>query len=166
MLKDDFAPGQEVDIDLMNVIVSIPVDTVRLDIVAHMLDDNNEIMEVKLGCSLSDIHDYRDDYVRNLGSKFNIDKDFADGENLMNIILQIPQDAVWLDLKVRLADMPSGSDDNRMMRASDIHKARELFLERIPDGDEYNFRYVLTEKGRRILDEILGGDYFKETEDD
>ena len=67
----------------------------------------------------------------------------------MNIILKIPENAVFLEVKASLMD-ENGQLMNVMKRlpVQDIFKARQDFLQNVEDGDEYDARYVLTDEGR------------------
>ena len=73
----------------------------------------------------------------------------------MNIFLRIPKDAVALEVTASLLD-----GDGKLMKASnklsvsDIGKRRQDFLDNVEFGDDYDARFVLSEKGREYLDEI------------
>ena len=72
-----------------------------------------------------------------------------------NIILPIPVDTVQLELTARYLD---GDGEVRSARAtykrSDIRQMRKDFLENVDDGDEFNVRYTLTDKGREMLNQM------------
>lgn len=76
----------------------------------------------------------------------------------MNAILRIPKETVSLTLKVQLI-----GEDGKLMKVerkltvSDIHAARSAFLENVPDGDEYDAKYVLTDEGRAYLEQVATG---------
>ncbi|MBO5570565.1 MAG: hypothetical protein J6A79_16770 [Clostridia bacterium] len=76
----------------------------------------------------------------------------------MNIILRIPKEAVGLTLKAQLV----GKDGKlmkvvRKLSVTDIHTARTDFLENVPDGDDYDAMFMLTDEGKASLDEIVKG---------
>ena len=74
----------------------------------------------------------------------------------MNIILRIPENAVFLEVKASLMD-ENGELMNVMKKlpVQDIFKARQDFLQNVEDGDEYDARYVLTDEGREYLNSLL-----------
>ena len=74
----------------------------------------------------------------------------------MNIILKIPENAVFLEVKASLMN-ENGQLMNVMKKlpVQDIFKARQDFLQNVEDGDEYDARYVLTDEGREYLNSLL-----------
>lgn len=70
----------------------------------------------------------------------------------MNIFLRIPKEAVALEVIASLLD-----GDGKVVRVSnklsvsDIMGKRQDFLDYVEDGDDYDARYVLTDKGREYL---------------
>ncbi len=74
----------------------------------------------------------------------------------MNIILKIPENAVFLEVKASLMD-ENGQLMNVMKKlpVQDIFKARQDFLQNVEDGDEYDARYVLTDEGMEYLNSLL-----------
>ena len=73
----------------------------------------------------------------------------------MNVILRVPRDAVSLELIVGIFD-----ENGKLRRVSsklsisEISDARQAFLENVEDGDEYDARFVITEEGRRHLEQL------------
>ena len=88
-----------------------------------------------------------------------IDKTTKPGDEvtleMMNVILKIPKEAVSLELTVGIID-----DDGELrkvftkMTASEIREIRQDFLDNVEGGDEYDALYVITEEGRRRLEEL------------
>lgn len=76
----------------------------------------------------------------------------------INIILRIPKEAVELKVTASLID-----DEGQVMKvstkhpASVIRKMRRAFLDNVMGGDDYDTRYILTEKGLDYLDSLQKG---------
>ncbi len=76
----------------------------------------------------------------------------------INIVLRIPKEAVELKVTASLID-----DEGQVMKvstkhpASVIRKMRRAFLDNVMGGDEYDARYVLTEKGLDYLNSLQEG---------
>lgn len=73
----------------------------------------------------------------------------------MNIILRVPKDAVTLTVNAAIMN----SDDKpvkvkKRLTTQDVYKARQDFLDNVEDGDDYDARFVITEEGRRYLEEL------------
>jgi hypothetical protein len=70
----------------------------------------------------------------------------------INIILKIPENAFFLEVKASLMD-ENGQLMNVMKKlpVQDIFKARQDFLQNVEDGDEYDARYVLTDESMEYL---------------
>lgn len=89
--------------------------------------------------------------------------DYKIGEDIqleeMNVILKIPANAARLEMTVHMFD-----DEGEAMKvhtcidASMIRDARQAFLDNVEFGDDYDAKFVLTEKGREWLDAIDRGD--------
>lgn len=70
-----------------------------------------------------------------------------------NIILRIPRDAAGIEVTATLI----GEDEkvqkiSRKLSVSDIREARQAFLDNVEFGDDYDAKFVLTEKGQKYLD--------------
>lgn len=69
-----------------------------------------------------------------------------------NIILKVPKNTVELIIEATVYK------DNELQKMSarydlaDVISARKDFLDNVPDGDEYDVRYVLSEEGRAWLE--------------
>ena len=74
----------------------------------------------------------------------------------INIIAQIPSNAARIIITAEYIDGDSGKlqQCRKYMRADDIRKARQDFLDNVEDGDDYNERYFITEEGMRFLEEV------------
>lgn len=77
----------------------------------------------------------------------------------MNIFLKIPKEAVALEVTASLLDT-----NGRVMKVknslsvSGIRDRRQDFLDNVVDGDDYDARYVLTEEGRKYLEQLERGE--------
>lgn len=77
----------------------------------------------------------------------------------INIILNIPSNAARLDVTAYLLD-----DDGKtvkvqsVLNTEEIRKCRSDFLENVDGGDDYNARFVITEAGKKWLEDIERGD--------
>jgi hypothetical protein len=75
----------------------------------------------------------------------------------INIILKIPKESVRLVVSATVLD-----NDGKTMKlektlsVSDIMAARKDFLDYVEEGDDYDVRYVLTDKGLEYLKELDG----------
>lgn len=73
----------------------------------------------------------------------------------MNILLQIPTEAVSLGVITQLLD-----GNGKLMKvsttlsASEIREKRQAFLDNVEFGDDYDGKFVITEEGRRYLEEL------------
>lgn len=71
-----------------------------------------------------------------------------------NLIIKIPRESIKLEIKaVFLDDNDELTTVSKTLKLSDIQEARKDFLENVEDGDDYDARYVLTDKGREWLEE-------------
>ena len=73
----------------------------------------------------------------------------------INIIAKIPESTSRLTIIAQYFD----NDGNpvkvsKVMNTADIRNAREDFLDNVECGDDYDAYYVITEEGRRYLEEI------------
>lgn len=72
-----------------------------------------------------------------------------------NIIVKIPVDAIKVSITAKMLndkdEIVSVCND---MNMKDIYEARTAFLENVEDGDDFDARYVLTEKGKAYLDAL------------
>ena len=76
----------------------------------------------------------------------------------INIILRIPENAAELSISAKLLDKKGKPMEvSRTLSVQDIFKARRDFLDNVPDGDEYDAKYVLTEEGRAFLERMAEG---------
>lgn len=66
MKKSDYKKGDEVELEMMNVILKIPKNAARLKIIVHLFDEDGEAMEVKSTMEASGIFDARKDFLDNV----------------------------------------------------------------------------------------------------
>lgn len=74
--------------------------------------------------------------------------------DLINIILPIPKETVSMELTVKIMHGNTIQAVGKQFTISDIHDMRQDFLDNVEDGDEYSVRYVITEEGKRYLEEL------------
>ena len=73
----------------------------------------------------------------------------------INVIMKIPKDAAAIDVTARVIN-----DNGKMikvtktLKSEDIRKMRQDFLNNVEDGDDYDVRYMITEKGREWLKQL------------
>ena len=73
----------------------------------------------------------------------------------MNIIIKVPKDALKVTIKVQVPGY-----DGEIIKAkkkllkTDIDAARKDFLDNVEDGDDFNAKYVVTEKGKEYLKQL------------
>lgn len=74
----------------------------------------------------------------------------------MNIILRIPIEAVSVTVTAKVIEKDSGDllEVQRKLTTQDIFKARRDFLDYVEDGDDYDAKFVITDEGRRYLEEL------------
>lgn len=73
----------------------------------------------------------------------------------INIIAQVPVNTSHLTLTAQYFDGDgSPVKVESVMNASDLYRARKDFLDNVEGGDDYNAVYVITDKGRRWLEEM------------
>ena len=73
----------------------------------------------------------------------------------MNIIIKVPKDALKVTIKVQVPGF-----DGEIIKAkkkltkTDIDAARKDFLDNVEDGDDFNAKFVVTEKGTEYLKQL------------
>ena len=73
-------------------------------------------------------------------------------DEVMNVVLAIPRDAVKLKMKCKLSD---GRKTRARFRLEDILEAREMYLELDPDDGAFD-TYALTGLGREQIEDDRG----------
>lgn len=66
MKKSEHKKGEIVDLDEINIILKIPKDAARIELVVHMFDDEGEHMKFKKVLGANDIRDARQDFLDNV----------------------------------------------------------------------------------------------------
>ena len=56
----------EVEVEEMPIILHIPNDSVAIELISTMLDENGELMRVSRKISVSEIYQYRQDFLDNV----------------------------------------------------------------------------------------------------
>lgn len=72
----------------------------------------------------------------------------------MNVILRIPAEAASVTISAVVIKGDKPVKVKKKLNLKDIHQARSDFLDNVEDGDDYNARFVITEKGRRYLEQL------------
>lgn len=72
----------------------------------------------------------------------------------MNIILRIPVEAASLTVKAVIIQDDKPVKVKKKLNLKEIHDARQDFLDNVELGDDYNGKFVITEEGRRYLEEL------------
>ena len=73
----------------------------------------------------------------------------------VNIILRIPGNAAEITVSAKLLDKKGRPMEvSKKLSIQDIFKARKDFLDNVPDGDDYDAKYVLTDEGRAFLERM------------
>lgn len=74
----------------------------------------------------------------------------------MNIFLKVPESAVALEVSAKIID---GNGNlvrvGKSLTVQDLFRARKDFLDNVPDGDDYDAKYVLTDTGRECLERLM-----------
>ena len=76
----------------------------------------------------------------------------------MNVILRIPVSAASVTVIALLIDE---NDEpvkvTRRLSAEEIRSARQVFLDNVTDGDDYDARFVVTDEGKDYLELLKEG---------
>lgn len=74
----------------------------------------------------------------------------------MNVILRIPTEAISVTVTAKVIEKDSGDllEVGRKLTTQDIFKARTDFLDYVDGGDDYDAKFVITDEGRRWLEEM------------
>lgn len=72
----------------------------------------------------------------------------------MNVILKIPTEAVEVELTVKFVRDNEIIAGKRVLTMGELFQARRDFLDNVEDGDDYDVRYAITEKGLKYLEEL------------
>ena len=75
-------------------------------------------------------------------------------DDLMHIILEIPKSTIWMSVDAKVVDDEGTLQTMRTaFPLEDINAMRKDFLDNLYD-DDYNATYVLTDKGRELLEHM------------
>lgn len=76
----------------------------------------------------------------------------------MNIFLKIPTAAAAITVEAILLDDDGKTQKVRKhLNIADIHTARQDFLDYVDGGDDYDAKFIITDEGRRYLEELESG---------
>ena len=80
-------------------------------------------------------------------------------EDLEHIIIKIPIATNKLTIESEFIDENGETRTAEMkLNLRQIHACREDFLDNVEDGDYYDVRYVITEEGKRWLEQFKNDD--------
>lgn len=74
----------------------------------------------------------------------------------MNIFLPIPTESVCVEVIAGVLDSDGKLRKvSTKLSASEIWKKRQAFLDNVEFGDDYDGKFVITEEGRKYLEELV-----------
>ena len=79
----------------------------------------------------------------------------VDDIKFMNVLLTIPENSIQVTVDVKTMENGEIVDLIGTYNPKDIREIRSDFLQAVPDGDEWNAVYTLTEKGQEYVDKYL-----------
>lgn len=140
--------------EVINIIVVIPAGTISMLADVEFRDDDDNKVKAQATFTARDIrrmnhdlHDNQEGYFMDHAELLGNDPDNQ------AIILQVPEGSISAELTLTVMDddLTVHEERQHMMRR-DIKNARAQFLRYIPDGDEYDAVYMLTDEGRAMLE--------------
>lgn len=72
----------------------------------------------------------------------------------MNVIFQIPAEAASVTISAVVIKGDKPLKVRKKLNLKDIHQARQDFLDNVDFGDDYDGKFVITEEGRRFLEQL------------
>lgn len=147
--------------ETMNVLLTIPADTVHIICDAKVVQDD-QVCKASARYTVRDIHNaFRDFYACQEGYYLDHLEMGSDEAAEYPVILQVPEETYSLDincLSVGLEDLSEKTgglvdsgfvwhDNIRHLKRADVEKSRNDFLKYIPYGDHYNDVYRLADGG-------------------
>ena len=77
----------------------------------------------------------------------------------ISIIIRIPKEAAALTVTATVLEDGEPVKMLRRFSVQDIFEARQAFLDNVEDGDDYDGYFVITDEGKKYLEEVKeGGD--------
>ena len=151
-------------LETMNVIMELPVDTIRLVLDAEYADMTGR-HSARAILNVRDLYGaYRDVILHSEGYWADHHELLVEDPTWFPAIIPVPELAFSMTVTVTEAvtdGEESGgqpklklSEHRFVLNRGDIRTLRDDFLKHVPDGDDYGF-YVLTEKGRQEAERIL-----------
>lgn len=81
----------------------------------------------------------------------------------MNIFLPIPTESVCIEIIAQFLDKDGKLKKVRTtLSASEIRQKRQDFLDNVEFGDDYDGKFVITEEGKRYLEEMAQAKHMQE----
>lgn len=144
---------QEIELDELNVIVTVPAGTAGIRILAK-LGDGSGIGSVAAVMGARAVFRGMTDLTASQERYFQDHMDQLGDDALVRpMIIKIPEDAVSVTMLCTvLDDSLNPRTEEVKLGVRDIRRAREAFLKYIPDGDDYDAVYVLTDEGRALAE--------------
>lgn len=72
----------------------------------------------------------------------------------MNVILRIPAETAAVTVSAAVIDKKGKLQKvKKKLTLKEIHEARAAFLDNVDGGDDYDGKFIITEEGRRYLEE-------------
>lgn len=79
----------------------------------------------------------------------------VDDIKFMNVLLTIPENSIQVTVSVKTMENGEIVDLTGTYNPKDIREIRSDFLKAVPDGDDWNAVYTLTEEGQEYVDKYL-----------
>ena len=86
-----------------------------------------------------------------------VEKEIPD-EDFIHIILPVPKDTVTVSVTAKMIQNGKLIEAKMDMTPEDFRQLRQDFIDNVEGGDKYDDVYTLTDIGKEIADQILGGD--------
>lgn len=83
----------------------------------------------------------------------------------MNVIMRIPENAASITVEAMVIEDEKAVWVKKRMGLKDITRARQDFLANVEDGDDYDAKFVITDKGREWLEEMERNGNFESSDE-
>lgn len=148
MTKED-KESKTVSLDEKNYIVYLPDDTANLTVAAYIINGQNDTAHVEKRLNLGDVSQMQNDY---------LDEAEGDGRETdefpVGIILKLPANTLKAEVTAKVFADNSLEDRKITLSMHQLLMARREFLDRVELGDAYDGPFMITEEGRRMLEEL------------
>lgn len=151
-------------LDLINVLMQVPASIVRMSLTAEYVDDTGP-HTANCVYSAKDLRTTWNDFLMSQDGYF---RDYPQllGEDapMIPVIIKLPD----MTYRVQTNSLVDVSDDmaeelqtrgcGRLIERREIRQMRRDFLNYVPEGDEYDAVYTLTDEGRAELERLMKED--------